>query len=137
MTATDPIGNGGTSGVSTINVTKSDLIVDGLATYNGKGDPTTTFSPGDTIFPFFRLRYSSGAYITSGQYRVAIENPGGREIANLTATYDSSKFGFDTTTGYPVSSSDPGGSWAVAIDSGSINDGFGNTGPSFTTALTV
>lgn len=135
--ASDPRGNSGTSNPVTVSVVKSELIVDVLAAYNSKGVPATDFSPGETVYPFFRMRYSSGDLLTTGQYRVVIKNPSGRTIANLTAVYDSLRFGFYTPTGFTISSEDPGGSWSVVIDTDTLNDGFGNTGPTIANSVRV
>ncbi len=137
VSASDPSGNSGTSSPASVTITKSDLVVDSLTAYNSKGVPISDFSPGDTIYPFFRLKYSTGDALTSGQYRVAVANPSGREIANLTAVYDGSRFGFYTTTGYLISQSDPAGSWAIVVDAGSVNDGFGNVGPFYPIAVKI
>ncbi len=133
--ASDNQGNSGSSSPVTITVARNDLIVDSLLTYNSKGTPATEFSSGDTIYGFFRVRYSTGTYLTNGQYAVALRNPSGVVVANLTAAYDGSRFGFYTPTGYPVSSFDPGGAWTVMIRANTINDGFGNTGPGITTSI--
>ncbi len=137
LTASSPGQNTGVSNTANVTIAKSDILVEGLATYNSKGTATSTFSPGDTIVPFFRVKYSNGQYITTGQFRVAIQNPSGKEIANLTAAYDTSKFGFDSPSGYSISVFDPSGSWTVSIDAGTASDAFGNTGPNFTTSLSV
>ncbi len=134
--ASDNIGNSGMSSPVNITIAKNDLIVDSLVAYNSKGDPSTSFSPGDTIHAFFRIKYSIGtSYLTSGQYAVGLRNPSGALIANLTAAYDTSRFGFYTSTGYPVSAFDPGGTWALAVSPNSINDGSGNTGPDLVTSV--
>jgi len=134
--ASDNIGNSGMSSPVNITIVKNDLIVDSLVAYNSKGDPSTSFSPGDTIHAFFRIKYSIGtSYLTSGQYAVGLRNPSGALIANLTAAYDTSRFGFYTSTGYPVSAFDPGGTWALAVSPNSINDGSGNTGPDLVTSV--
>ena len=133
--ATDSQGNSGSSPPDAVTVTKNDLIVDSLATYNSQGAPSTSFSPGDTIHAFFRIRYSSGTYVTTGQYPVSLRNPSGAVVGNLTAAYDSSKFGFYTSSGYPVSSFDPGGSWTVIVNANSLNDGYGDTGPNIATSV--
>ncbi len=134
--ASDNIGNSGMSSPVNIIIAKNDLIVDSLVAYNSKGDPSTSFSPGDTIHAFFRIKYSIGtSYLTSGQYAVGLRNPSGALIANLTAAYDTSRFGFYTSTGYPVSAFDPGGTWALAVSPNSINDGSGNTGPDLVTSV--
>ncbi|HZF21394.1 MAG TPA: RAD55 family ATPase, partial [Dongiaceae bacterium] len=134
--ANDTIGNSGMSSPVTVAIAKNDLIIDSLVAYNSKGDPATSFSPGDTIHAFFRIRYSLGtSYLTSGQYAVGLRNPSGVLTANLTAAYDVSRFGFYTSTGYPVSAFDPGGTWTLIVAVNSINDGFGNTGPGLATSV--
>jgi KaiC/GvpD/RAD55 family RecA-like ATPase len=132
--ASDSQGNSGSSTPVTITIAKNDLIVDALVTYNSKG-PASSFSSGDAIYVFFRIRYSSGSYLTSGQYSVGLENPSGALVANMTAAYDGSLFGFYTSTGYPVSQFVEGGTWTVVIYANSINDGYGNTGPGLTTSI--
>ena len=133
--ASDTGGNSGNSSAVTVTITKNGLIVDSLVAYNAKGVPATSFSPGDTVFAFFRIRYSSGAYLTTGQYPVRIRNPSGVIVANLTAAYDASRFGFYTATGYPISGLAPGGTWTVVVTSNSIDDGYGNTGPGLDTSV--
>ena len=134
--ANDSIGNSGMSSPVTVTIAKNDLIIDSLVAYNSKGDPATSFSTGDTIHAFFRIRYTFGtSYLTSGQYPVALRNPSGALIANLTAAYDTSRFGFYTSTGYPVSAFDPGGTWTLVVGANSVNDGFGNTGPGLATSV--
>ncbi len=134
--ASDTIGNSGISAPVNITIAKNDLIIDSLVAYNSKGDPTTSFSTGDSIHAFFRIKYSLGtSYLTSGQYAVGLRNPSGALIANLTAAYDTSRFGFYTSTGYPVSTFDSGGTWTLIVSANSVNDGFGNTGPDLATSL--
>src|SRR5213083_1072355 len=134
--ASDNIENSSMSSPVNITIAKNDLIIDSLVAYNSKGDPSTSFSPGDTIHAFFRIKYSIGtSYLTSGQYAVGLRNPSGMLIANLTAAYDTSRFGFYTSTGYPVSTFDPGGTWTLAVSPNSINDGSGNTGPDLVTSV--
>src|SRR6266568_1213029 len=135
--ASDSIGNSGKSTPVNVTVTKNDLIVDSLVTYNSQGHPSTSFSTGDTIYAFFVIRYSYGtnSYLTSGQYAVQVRNPSGTLVANLTAAYDPLRRGFFTATGYPVSAFDPGGTWTVGMSANSINDGFGNTGPGLNTSV--
>src|SRR5713101_1582962 len=136
--ASDSIGNSGQSTPVNVTITKNDLIVQSLATYNSKGQPVTSFSAGDTIYALFRVQYSSGgAYLTSGQYPVQLINPSGALVANLTAAYDSSRFGFYTSIGFPVSTFAAGGTWTVGISANSINDGYGNTGPGVTTSVPI
>jgi KaiC/GvpD/RAD55 family RecA-like ATPase len=137
--ARDTSGNSGTSLPVTITITKSDLFVDAMVIYNSKGVPSTSFSTGDTLYPYFRIGYSglTGAFLTSGQYSVSVRNPSGALIANLTAVYDANRLGFYTPTGYSVSAFDPGGSWTIGVSANSLNDGFGNTGPDISTSVRI
>ena len=135
--AKDNPGNSGASSPVTVTITKNDLIVSSLSTYNQRGSPTTNFSPGDTIYAFFRITYSSGPSLTTGQYSVSLKNPTGSIVANLTASYDGQLFGFYTSSGYPVSTFDPGGAWTVVVGPNSLNDGNGNTGPNLPTSVPV
>jgi archaeal flagellar protein FlaH len=137
--ARDASGNSGTSLPVTISITKSDLFVDAMVIYNSKGVPSTSFSTGDTLYPYFRIGYSglTGTFLTSGQYAVSVRNPSGTLIANLTAVYDANRLGFYTPTGYSVSTFDPGGSWTIGVSANSLNDGFGNTGPDISTTVRI
>lgn len=139
--ASDFRGNYGESSTITVSVNRAELVIEALSTYNSKGLSSTEFSAGDIIYPFFRIRYSSGIpsiqYITTGQFEVGVKNAGGAYVAKLTVIYDSSKFGFVAPTGYSVSAFDPGGSWSIAVAPGSINDGFGNFGPGFETSVRI
>ncbi len=137
--AKDTSQNSGVSLPANATITRSDLFVDAMVTYNSKGVPTTSFSTGDTLYPYFRIKYSgsSGTFLTAGQYVVSVKNPSGTTVANLTAVYDANRLGFYTPTGYSVSTFDPGGSWTVGINANSLNDGFGNTGPNFDTSVRV
>lgn len=137
VSASDSKGNSGTSNIVTVSVVRSELIVDALAVYNPNGVPATDFSPGETIYPFFRIRYSSGDFLVTDQHRVSVRNPFGVIIANLTAVYDSSRFGFYASSGFTISSVDPGGPWSVVIEASSLDDGFGNTGPTISASLRV
>jgi KaiC/GvpD/RAD55 family RecA-like ATPase len=137
--ARDSGGNTGFSSPVSVTIAKSPLSVDALFTYNSKGAPVSQFSPGETIFPYFRIKYSgsSGIFLTQGQYLVVIKNPSGTTEANLTAVYDPNRLGFYASTGYTVSSYDTGGIWSVIVGANSIDDGFGNTGPEFATSVRV
>jgi archaeal flagellar protein FlaH len=137
--ARDTNGNSGTSLPVSVTITRSDLFVDAMITYNSRGVPSTSFSSGDTLYPYFRVKYSgsTGTFLTSGQYVVWVKNPSGTTVANLTAVYDANRLGFYTPTGYSVSTFDPGGSWTVGVGADSLNDGFGNSGPNVATSIRV
>lgn len=135
--AKDNQGNSGSSAPVTVTITKNTLSIESLVTYNSKGAQTTSYSSGDTVYAFFRIKYDATVptYLTTGQYAVGLKNPSGTLVANLTAAYDSSLFGFYTSTGYPISTVDQGGTWTLVVYANSINDGYGNTGPGLTTSV--
>ncbi len=135
--AIDTRGNSGNSNPLAISVYRSELIVDALAVYSSQGLPATDFAPGDTIHPFFRIRYSSGSVLTTGQYRISVRNPSGDIVADLTAAYDNSRFGFYSAIGFTISSADAGGAWSMVIEASSLDDGFGNIGPTISTSIRV
>ncbi len=135
--ALDINGNSGTSNSVNVSVVRSELIVYSLSAYNSKGLPTTDFAPGETIYPFFQLRYSNGDPISTGQFRVAVKNPSGATVASLTATYESSRFGFYSQTGFTISAIDPGGAWSLEIEADSLSDDFGNAGPGVASSYRV
>jgi flagellar protein FlaH len=137
--ARDTSGNSGTSLPVTVNIAKSNLFVDAMVTYNSRGVPSTSFSAGDVLYPYFRIRYSgsNGAFLTAGQYVVSVKNPSGVTATNLTAVYDSNRLGFYAPTGYSISGFDAGGTWTIVINPNSLDDGFGNTGPNFATSVRV
>ncbi len=138
VVARDSGGNIGTSLPVLVTLAKSPLFIDSLITYSSKGAPVNQFSPGDTIFPYFRVKYSSSSdYLTKGQYLVSIRNPSGATVANLTAVYDPNRLGFYAATGYTVSTYDVGGTWLVVVGANSIDDGFGNNGPQYAISVRV
>src|SRR5207244_9187313 len=110
-----------------------------MVTPSSKHVPTASISTVDTVYPYLRIKYSgsSRTFLTTGQYVVSVKNPSGITIANLTAVYDANRLGFYTPTGYSVSTFDPGGAWTIGVDANSLNDGFGNTGPSIATSIRV
>lgn len=139
VTAKDATGNSGISLPVIVTLAKSSLFVDAMLTYNSKGVPSTSFSAGDALYPYFRIRYSgsNGAFVTNGQYVVSVKNPSGVTATNLTTVYDANRLGFYAPTGYSISGFDPGGTWTVVINANSLDDGFGNTGPSYATSVRV
>jgi len=118
----------------TVTVTPSQLIVSSLSTYNEYGTPTGDFSPGDTLYASFTVSYPTGGYLTTGSFTVHIEDPSGTTTTTLSSIYDSTRNLFYTPSGFQVSSSDSAGSWELVFPAQSLNDTYGNTGP--TTPLT-
>src|SRR5437660_12451626 len=96
VAARDPSGNSGTSLPVTVTIAKSDLFVDAMVIYNSKGAPSTSFSSGDALYPYFRIKYSgsSGTFLTAGQYVVLVKNHWGTTVTNHTAVYDAYHLGF-------------------------------------------
>ncbi len=116
-----------------VSVQPAQLVVADLSTYNSYGSPTSDFSPGDTLYASFRVKYSpSGAFLTTGSFNIQIRNPSGGTVGNLTSVYDQNRGLFYTPSGLQVSSSDPGGSWQLVFPANSLNDTYGNSGPTTT-----
>jgi len=141
VTATDLLGNSGLSSQVPVTIQTSTLVVEDFVAYDSRGLPSTDFSAGDTIYPFFRIRYSttgsSFQYLKDGQFKVSVIGSSGIPVDNLTAIYDYTRFGFSTPTGYAVSQGDPVGSWFVIVAPGSLSDAYQNTGPSFQTSIRI
>jgi len=141
VTAADLVGNSGLSNQVTVTIQTSTLVVEDFVAYDARGLPSTDFSPGDTIYPFFRIRYgttgSSVQYLKDGQFKLSVISSSGIPIANLTAIYDYTRSGFSTPTGYAINQGDPVGSWLVIVPPGSLSDAYQNTGPSFQTSIRI
>jgi len=107
VTATDLLGNSGLSSQVPVTIQTSTLVVEDFVAYDSRGLPSTDFSAGGTIYPFFRIRYSttgySFQYLKDGQFKVSVIGSSGIPVDNLTAIYDYTRFGFSTPTGYAVS----------------------------------
>ena len=113
----------------TVTVTPSQLIVSGLSTYNEYGTPTGDFSPGDTLYASFTVSYPTGGYLTTGSFSFHVEDPSGTTTTTLSSIYDSTRNLFYTPSGFQVAASDPAGSWQLVFPAQSLNDSYGNTGP--------
>jgi KaiC/GvpD/RAD55 family RecA-like ATPase len=127
VTATDGP-NAGTGSLS-INVVPAQIIVYDLVTRNDVGSPTSVFYTGDTLYASFRLGYSGGGFLTNGTSRIQIRSPTGTTIATIDSAYDPNAGVFSTPTGHVVSSSDPDGVWQLFFPTSSLNDTYGNSGP--------
>jgi KaiC/GvpD/RAD55 family RecA-like ATPase len=123
---------GGNYGSSTIYVTilPAQLIVTSLATFNAQGNPTADFSPGDSLYATFRIGYSSSGFLQQGSFDLKIQDPSGTTVATLVAIYDSNRDLFYDPSGFQVSSSDTAGAWQIVFPVNSLNDSYGNIGPS-------
>jgi KaiC/GvpD/RAD55 family RecA-like ATPase len=123
---------GGNYGSSTIYVTilPAQLIVSSLATFNAQGNPTADFSPGDSLYATFRIAYSSSGFLQQGSFDLQVRDPSGTSVANLLAIYDPNRDLFYDPSGFQISSSDPAGAWELIVPTNSLNDSYGNVGPS-------
>ncbi len=123
---------GGNYGSSTIYITilPAQLIVSSLATFNAQGNPTADFSPGDSLYATFRIAYSSSGFLQQGSFDLQVRDPSGTSVANLLAIYDPNRDLFYDPSGFQISSSDPAGAWELIVPTNSLNDSYGNVGPS-------
>jgi KaiC/GvpD/RAD55 family RecA-like ATPase len=123
---------GGNYGSSTIYVTilPAQLIVSSLATFNAQGNPTADFSPGDSLYATFRIAYSSSGFLQQGSFDLQVRDPSGTNVATLLAIYDPNRDLFYDPSGFQISSSDPAGAWEIVFPTNSLNDSYGNVGPS-------
>src|SRR5437879_12316998 len=75
--------------------------------------------------------------VTTSHYRLCLYSPTVSVVRFLPAPYGGQLCGFYTSSGYPVSTFDPGGAWTVVVGPNSLNDGNGNTGPNLPTSVPV
>jgi KaiC/GvpD/RAD55 family RecA-like ATPase len=113
-------------------VSPEQLQVLSLSTYNEYGTPTADFTPGDTLYASFTVSYPTGGFLTTGSFTVHVEDPSGTSITTLSSIYDPNRNLFYTPSGFQVSSSDTAGSWELVFPAQSLNDSFGNNGPTTT-----
>lgn len=124
--------NSGNSSFSAY-VASEQLIVSSLSTYNSYGNPTSDFSPGDTLYATFQITYSpSGGFLTTGSFNIQVRDPSGGTTQNLVTVYDPNRALFYTPSGFQVSASDPAGSWQLVVPALSVNDAYANSGPTTT-----
>jgi len=123
---------GGNYGSSTIYVAilPAQLIISSLATFNAQGNPTADFSTGDSLYATFRIAYSSSGFLQQGSFDLQVRDPSGTSVANLLAIYDPNRDLFYDPSGFQISSSDPAGAWELIVPTNSLNDSYGNVGPS-------
>src|SRR6266705_2782306 len=112
-------------------VNPEQLSVSSIQTYNEYGTPTGDFSPGDTLYAKFTIAYPGGP-LTTGSFTIHVQNPSGSTTTTLSSIYDQNRQVFYTPSGFQVSTSDPAGSWELVIPAQSLNDSYGNTGPTTT-----
>ena len=117
---------------SVVTVSPEQLQVLSLSTYNEYGTPTADFSPGDTLYVSFTVSYPTGGFLTTGSFTIHVEDPSGASSTTLSSIYDPNRNLFYTPSGFQVSSSDPSGSWELVFPAQSLNDSYGNTGPTAT-----
>lgn len=129
VSGTMPGGNYGSSTIY-VSILPAQLIVSSLATFNAQGNPTSDFSPGDSLYATFRIAYSSSGFLQQGSFDLQVRDPSGTSVANLLAIYDSNRGLFYDPSGFQISSSDPAGAWELVVPVNSLNDSSGNIGPS-------
>src|SRR5206468_1234838 len=120
-----------TATVNDVIVNPEQLSVTSIQTYNEYGTPTGDFSPGDTLYAKFTIAYPGGP-LTTGSFTIHVQNPSGSTTTTLPSIYDQNRQVFYTPSGFQVSTSDPAGSWELVIPAQSLNDSYGNTGPTTT-----
>ena len=114
-----------------VTVNPEQLSVSSIQTYNEYGAPTGDFSPGDTLYAKFTIAYPGGP-LTTGSFTIHVQNPSGSTTTTLSSIYDQNRQVFYTPSGFQVSTSDPAGSWELVVPAQSLNDSYGNTGPTTT-----
>ena len=129
VSGTMPGGNYGSSTIYT-TILPAQLIVSSLATFNAQGNPTADFSPGDSLYATFRIAYSSSGFLQQGSFNLQVKDPSGTNLANLLAIFDPNRDLFYDPSGFQISSSDPAGAWELVFPTNSLNDSYGNVGPS-------
>jgi len=129
VTATLAGGNYG-SHFTIVTISSAQLIVLGLATTNAYQAPTADFNPGDSLYTTFRIAYSSSGFLGQGTFNIQVRDPSGGFVANLTSIYDSNRGLYYTPSGFQITSSDPAGAWDLVFRANSLNDSYGNSGPS-------
>ena len=113
-----------------MTILPAQLIVSNLATFNAQGNPTADFSPGDSLYTTFRIAYSSSGFLQKGSFDFKVQDPSGTDVATLLAIYDPNRDLFYDPSGFQVSSSDTAGAWQIVFPLNSLNDSYGNVGPS-------
>src|SRR5205807_227061 len=93
--------------------------------------PREATRPGDTLYAKFTIAYPGGP-LTTGSFTIHVQNPSGSTTTTLSSIYDQNRQVFYTPSGFQVSTSDPAGSWELVIPAQSLNDSYGNTGPTTT-----
>lgn len=129
VSGTMPGGNYGSRKISA-TILSASLIVTSLSTFNAQGTPTADFSPGDSMYATFRIAYSSTGFLQEGSFKIQVRNPSGGTVTPILTTYDPNRNLFYTPSGFQVSLADPAGTWQLVIPANSLNDTYGNTGPS-------
>ncbi len=113
-----------------VTISSAQLIVLGMATTNAYQAPTADFNPGDSLYATFRIAYSSSGFLGQGTFNIQVRDPSGGFVANLTSIYDSNRGLYYTPSGFQITASDPAGAWDLVFRANSLNDSYGNSGPS-------
>ena len=84
-------------------------------------------SAGTAVFSF-TASYPDGTQVKTGVTTIRVVEPDGVTTHRVTVSYNTTINAFEGA--YRVSSSSPAGAWTAILDSNSLDDGYGNVGPS-------
>ena len=102
-------------------VNSAIIIVSGL------GPGSATYQRTETVVLSFQALYPNGARITTGSVSLTITRPDGSSAPPSIAAYNQTTGRFSATI--KLVKDDQRGVWIVRLNPGSLDDGYGNTGP--------
>ncbi len=115
----------GTSTVKRIPDFQTLRISPAILTIAGFSTEKPSYQRTQTVLASFQALYPSGAQVSSGSAQLYVMTPSGNSWGILTARFNGWSFVANLTLG----GNDPVGFWRVRMPSGSLHDGYGNTGP--------
>jgi hypothetical protein len=121
---TDTFGNTGPASAETSNnfaVTAVTLTVPAIST------DKSTYVGGSWMIIFFTASYPDGSPVTTGTATITIKRPDGSTAGTPTASFSAANARFEASFFLPTDA--PLGTWTAELAANSLNDGFGNTGP--------
>jgi hypothetical protein len=121
---TDTFGNTGPASAepsNTFAVTTTTLAVPAIST------DKPTYVGGSWMIIFFTASYPDGSPVTTGTVTITIKRPDGSTAGTSTASFSAANARFEASFFLPTDA--PLGTWTAELAATSLNDGFGNTGP--------